>query len=74
MNATQEINGKLYERVPVEHGRCTGCAFLVPKGQAMCGILGSKASCTQPELAIFVLAHKDKAVPEPDEQCGVGNG
>ena len=71
MNATQEINGKLYERVPVEDGRCTGCAFHVPRGQSKCDLLGNKASCTKPDYAIFVLVRR---ALEQDEQCGVGNG
>lgn len=65
MNATQEINGKLYERVPEPTGRCTGCAFYTPTDDIRnCQLLGQDV--------IFV---KDNgAVPEPDEQCWVGNG
>ena len=74
MNATQEINGKLYKRVPVEDGRCTGCAFYDPKSDPLCGLLSSDATCHQPYTVIFVLVNKTGFIQEPDEQCGVGNG
>ena len=73
MNVTQEINGKLYERVPEPKGRCTGCAFYTPTDDIRrCQLLGQDVSCTQPEPVIFVKAKG--AVLDVDEQCGVGNG
>jgi len=71
VNATQEINGKLYERVPNVRG-CEGCAFRATKYDP-CGLLGSEISCTSPHWVVFVEVGA-KVKPGPDEQCGVGNG
>lgn len=71
MNETQEINGKLYERVPATWG-CEGCAFRATHDSS-CGLLGSDISCTEPRWVVFVAVHPSTQA-EPDEQCGVGNG
>lgn len=74
MNATQEINGKLYERVPATTGGgCDGCAFRATHDSS-CGLLGMDISCTEPRWVIFVETSTTSTKAEPDEQCGVGNG
>ena len=73
VNATQEINGKLYERVPAPASKgCEGCAFRATS-TTPCGLLGRDISCTEPRWVVFVEVGA-KVKPEPDEQCGVGNG
>lgn len=69
MYVTQEINGKLYDRVPSRS--CKGCAFygISPKG---CDRPADTESCTSEEYDIIFV--RKMQLPDVDEQCGVGNG
>lgn len=73
MNAIQEINGKLYERVPDKVGTCSGCAFHVPDSWPKTCQVDQGVRCTIPGYVIFVEVLSDPR-PNQDEQCGVGNG
>jgi hypothetical protein len=75
VNEQVTIDGILYDKVPDSTGMCNGCAFYKPNSPGFgCTVPNNPPSCIIPVTIRFVLAGKSCAKPEPDEQCGVGNG